>query len=98
MDGTRNRVLLMRFAVEGYPSIYLLRDGKTWQYNGARGLQQVLVGKLNWITGSVFWRVWVAAVRELAAGWVVGLGPEFALMHLKGLFSWRTDVVWSCNL
>lgn len=41
VDGTRNRVLLMRFGVEAYPSIYLLRDGKTWQYDGARSLQKL---------------------------------------------------------
>jgi thiol-disulfide isomerase/thioredoxin len=36
IDGTRNRVLLMRFAVEGYPSIFLVRDGQAWQYQGSR--------------------------------------------------------------
>jgi hypothetical protein len=40
-DGTRNRVLLMRFGVEAYPSIFLLREGKTWQYEEGRSVQQV---------------------------------------------------------
>jgi hypothetical protein len=41
VDGTRNRVLLMRFGVEAYPSIFLLREGKTWQYEEARTVQRV---------------------------------------------------------
>jgi hypothetical protein len=40
-DGTRNRVLLMRFGVEAYPSIFLLWEGKTWQYDGARSVDKV---------------------------------------------------------
>ncbi|KIZ06106.1 thioredoxin-related transmembrane protein 1 [Monoraphidium neglectum] len=41
VDGTKNKVLLMRFGVEAYPSIYLLREGKSWQYDGARSFQSL---------------------------------------------------------
>jgi len=41
VDGTRNRVLLMRFGVEAYPSIFFLQEGKTWQYQDARSAQKV---------------------------------------------------------
>jgi hypothetical protein len=32
---------MMRFGVEAYPTLFLLRDGKSWQYDGARSLQSV---------------------------------------------------------
>ncbi|KAI8474133.1 MAG: thioredoxin-like protein [Monoraphidium minutum] len=41
VDGTKNRVLLMRFAVEAYPTLYLLREGRTYVYDGARSLQSL---------------------------------------------------------
>jgi hypothetical protein len=44
VDGTRNRVLLMRFGVEAYPSIFLLREGRTWQYEEGRSAGQVRRG------------------------------------------------------
>jgi hypothetical protein len=37
----KNRVLMKRFNVLGFPSIYLLRDGSTWQYTGSRTVQDV---------------------------------------------------------
>jgi hypothetical protein len=37
----KNRVLMKRFNVLGFPSIYLLRDGSTWQYTGARTVPDV---------------------------------------------------------
>jgi hypothetical protein len=46
----KNRVLMKRFNVLGFPSIYLLKDGSTWQYNGVRTVadvscqQHVIVG------------------------------------------------------
>eukprot|EP00878_Enallax_costatus_P017668 GHUV01018562.1.p2 GENE.GHUV01018562.1~~GHUV01018562.1.p2 ORF type:complete len:150 (+),score=12.73 GHUV01018562.1:392-841(+) len=41
IDGIQNRVIAKRFGIKGYPSIYLLRDGQTWQYNSVRALQEV---------------------------------------------------------
>lgn len=41
VDGTQNRVLMKRFAVLGFPSIYLLKDGSTWQYSGMRSTADV---------------------------------------------------------
>lgn len=41
VDGTRNKVLLKRFAVTGYPTIYLLRGGSTWVYDGHRSVKEV---------------------------------------------------------
>ncbi|KAF8061102.1 coq9 [Scenedesmus sp. PABB004] len=38
VDGMRNRVLMKRFGVTGFPSIYLLRGGQTWQYAGMRSV------------------------------------------------------------
>lgn len=41
IDGTKNRVLMKRFAVMGFPSIYLLRGGQTWIYESARSVPEV---------------------------------------------------------
>jgi hypothetical protein len=41
IDGMKNRVLMKRFNVLGFPSIYLLKDGSTWQYNGVRTVADV---------------------------------------------------------
>lgn len=41
VNGMDNRVLMKRFDVKGFPSIYLLRNGQTWQYNGVRGIEDV---------------------------------------------------------
>ncbi|WIA43954.1 hypothetical protein OEZ86_010346 [Tetradesmus obliquus] len=38
VDGMKNRVLMKRFGVTGFPSLYLLRNGQTWQYSGMRGV------------------------------------------------------------
>lgn len=32
---------MKRFNVLGFPSIYLLKDGSTWQYNGVRTVADV---------------------------------------------------------
>lgn len=37
----KNRVLMKRFNVAGFPSIYLLKDGSTWQYSGVRTVADV---------------------------------------------------------
>jgi hypothetical protein len=37
----KNRVLMKRFNVAGFPSIYLLKDGSTWQYTGVRTVSDV---------------------------------------------------------
>lgn len=34
VDGPSNRVLMMRLGVKGFPSIYLVRDGRAWVYRG----------------------------------------------------------------
>lgn len=41
IDGMKNRVLMKRFNVLGFPSIYLLKDGNTWQYTGMRTVSDV---------------------------------------------------------
>jgi protein-disulfide isomerase-like protein with CxxC motif len=41
IDGMKNRVLMKRFGVTGFPSLYLLRNGQTWQYTGQRGVADV---------------------------------------------------------
>jgi hypothetical protein len=41
IDGMKNRVLMKRFNVMGFPSIYLLKDGSTWQYTGTRTVADV---------------------------------------------------------
>lgn len=41
IDGMKNRVLMKRFAVTGFPSIYLLRGGQTWIYESARSISVV---------------------------------------------------------
>eukprot|EP00882_Tetradesmus_deserticola_P007229 GHRQ01007615.1.p1 GENE.GHRQ01007615.1~~GHRQ01007615.1.p1 ORF type:complete len:215 (+),score=61.10 GHRQ01007615.1:195-839(+) len=38
IDGMKNRVLMKRFGVTGFPSLYLLRNGQTWHYTGMRGI------------------------------------------------------------
>mmetsp|Transcript_28885 Transcript_28885/g.81344 ORF Transcript_28885/g.81344 Transcript_28885/m.81344 type:complete len:225 (-) Transcript_28885:29-703(-) len=39
IDGVREKVLLSRFRVEGFPSIYHIAEGETREYVGARSLQ-----------------------------------------------------------
>lgn len=39
VDGTKEKAILNRFKVTGYPSIYLLREGRTYTYSGARNVQ-----------------------------------------------------------
>eukprot|EP00879_Flechtneria_rotunda_P027064 GHRR01028926.1.p1 GENE.GHRR01028926.1~~GHRR01028926.1.p1 ORF type:complete len:186 (+),score=40.10 GHRR01028926.1:135-692(+) len=41
VDGMQNKVLMKRFGVVGFPSIFLLRDGQTWQYTGMRSVGEV---------------------------------------------------------
>lgn len=41
VDGTRNPVLRARFAVRAYPSLFLTKGAQTWQYEDARGLEQL---------------------------------------------------------
>ncbi len=41
VDGTASKVLLMRFGVAAYPSIFLLREGKTYNYEGNRDVGSV---------------------------------------------------------
>lgn len=64
-DGMQNRVLMKRFGVLGFPSIFLLRDGATWQYTGMRSVQDVSV--LWW--GSWWGACATAAGRLFCAGW-----------------------------
>ena len=44
IDGTKEKALMNRFKVTGYPSIYLLREGRTYTYSGARNVQAVRAG------------------------------------------------------
>jgi hypothetical protein len=44
----KNRVLMKRFNVLGFPSIYLLKDGSTWQYSGVRSVPEVR----EWVTAA----------------------------------------------
>lgn len=39
VDGTQSLVLVSRFRVEGYPSLYLLKGGRAWLYQGPRTLK-----------------------------------------------------------
>lgn len=39
IDGTREKLLVKRFHVQAFPSIFLLRDGQTWEYKGPRTLK-----------------------------------------------------------
>eukprot|EP00879_Flechtneria_rotunda_P006890 GHRR01007236.1.p1 GENE.GHRR01007236.1~~GHRR01007236.1.p1 ORF type:complete len:224 (+),score=51.45 GHRR01007236.1:135-806(+) len=41
VDGMQNKVLMKRFGVVGFPSIFLLRDGQTWQYTGMRSVGEL---------------------------------------------------------
>lgn len=36
MDGDAHRTLLARFRVKGFPSFYLVHDGKVWSFDGPR--------------------------------------------------------------
>mmetsp|Transcript_14105 Transcript_14105/g.30582 ORF Transcript_14105/g.30582 Transcript_14105/m.30582 type:complete len:222 (+) Transcript_14105:141-806(+) len=38
VDGTKHKVLLSRFGVNAFPSIFLLQHGATWVYSGTRTL------------------------------------------------------------
>lgn len=49
IDGMKNRVLMKRFNVLGFPSIYLLKDGSTWQYSGVRSVPEVR----EWVTAAL---------------------------------------------
>lgn len=41
VDGTSSKVLMMRFVVTAYPSIFMLREGKTYHYEGHRDVSSV---------------------------------------------------------
>lgn len=41
VDGSANKVLMQRFGAAAFPSIFLLRDGKAWHYEGARDVAAV---------------------------------------------------------
>ncbi|GFH20188.1 thioredoxin domain-containing protein [Haematococcus lacustris] len=43
VDGTQSLVLVSRFRVEGYPSLYLLKGGRAWLYQGPRTLKALAV-------------------------------------------------------
>lgn len=39
INGPNERALVSRLHIQGYPSIYLFKDGKAWEYTGPRGMQ-----------------------------------------------------------
>lgn len=39
INGPNEKALVARLAVQGYPAIFLFRDGKAYEYTGSRGLQ-----------------------------------------------------------
>lgn len=41
VDGTQEKVLMTRFKVNAFPSIFLLRDGQCWSYSGPRNVDAV---------------------------------------------------------
>eukprot|EP00882_Tetradesmus_deserticola_P009037 GHRQ01009534.1.p2 GENE.GHRQ01009534.1~~GHRQ01009534.1.p2 ORF type:complete len:141 (+),score=32.90 GHRQ01009534.1:195-617(+) len=51
IDGMKNRVLMKRFGVTGFPSLYLLRNGQTWHYTGMRGIADVSSCGWGWGRG-----------------------------------------------
>ncbi|MEW5303778.1 MAG: hypothetical protein WDW36_006436 [Sanguina aurantia] len=40
VDGTQEHALLSRFHVKGFPSLFLLRNGSAWAYNGGRSIRE----------------------------------------------------------
>mmetsp|Transcript_41263 Transcript_41263/g.78860 ORF Transcript_41263/g.78860 Transcript_41263/m.78860 type:complete len:237 (+) Transcript_41263:175-885(+) len=42
INGPNERALVSRLHIQGYPSIYLFKDGKAWEYTGPRGMQDML--------------------------------------------------------
>ncbi len=44
IDVTQQRVLLQRFAIQGFPAIFHLKDGATREYEGHRTFKEVLAG------------------------------------------------------
>lgn len=41
INGPENPILMTRFAVAGFPSIFFLKGGSTWAYQGPRNVQEV---------------------------------------------------------
>mmetsp|Transcript_28237 Transcript_28237/g.34269 ORF Transcript_28237/g.34269 Transcript_28237/m.34269 type:complete len:220 (+) Transcript_28237:281-940(+) len=41
VNGPSQKALQNRLSVKGYPAIFLFRNGKTWEYNGSRGIVQL---------------------------------------------------------
>ncbi|XRA97690.1 thioredoxin [Pycnococcus provasolii] len=47
VDGTKETTLLARFHVEAFPSIFLMKDGRTYVYEGQRSLVHLRAFALN---------------------------------------------------
>jgi hypothetical protein len=71
----KNRVLMKRFGVTGFPSLYLLRNGQTWQYTGMRGVADV-----SWLHLVSIAAQFLAALETATCGSLLLLG----LMALLG--------------
>jgi thiol-disulfide isomerase/thioredoxin len=51
IDGPSEKGLVSRLGVQGFPAIFLLRDGRTYEYTGSRGLEQMArFGRKDWKT------------------------------------------------
>lgn len=72
VDGTKERVLMRRFAADSFPQLYLVdtREGLTRQYNGIRAVEQVHFGE-DYLLNTLMLPAQRSAVRRTAAceGW-----------------------------
>ena len=41
MDGTKERILIRRFAIDSFPSLFLIDNSETRKYQGIRAVEQV---------------------------------------------------------
>ena len=89
IDGEEQKVLLSRFRVEGFPSIYRVADGETREYLGGRSLQALeAFARKGWRDEPTvpFWRSPTSHGGK-ALAYVYGLPTwlQSTYKHLKGL-------------
>lgn len=68
INGDKQRSLLRRFGVHGYPSIYLLKGWSTWEYKSARThgqIKEFALGGYKSLESIPFWRSPTSPVGRL---------------------------------
>ena len=71
VDGTKETTLLARFHVEAFPSLFFLKDGRTYAYSGQRSLPQLKAFALHGYKSAnamAWWRAPNSSVGRMLGG------------------------------